>query len=112
MNKYIKILHNIIMKNKLVILILLLFFFICTYRLYDLCIVNKDKYNKQYIDTTKRIVTLSDSPRGRILDVNGKVLVDNMGINTLVYNKLDNVDNNDLEVANMVAAILDIDISD
>ena len=111
MNKYNKILHNIIMKNKLVILILLLFFFICTYRLYDLCIINKDKYNKQYLETTKRIVIISDSPRGKILDVNGKVLVDNKGINTLVYNKLDNIDNNDLEVAKKVAKVIDLDIS-
>ena len=46
--------------------------------------IMKEKY--EYL--TNRIVSFPSSERGRILDKNGKVLVDNIGINTLIYNKL------------------------
>ncbi len=53
------------------------------------------------------------APRGRILDRNGKVLVDNTGIKTLFYTKLKGVTvEKELEIAQKLAQIMEIPIND
>ena len=98
------------MKNRINIIILVIFFLVVIFRLYYLCIENKEKYISLYNNSTKKIVSFGDSPRGRILDINGKVLVDNKGINTLVYNKGNN-SLSDIAVSKKIASIIDLDTS-
>ena len=64
-----------------------------------------DYYYEKYLNATNKIVYGLNAPRGRILDRNGKVLVDNKGINTIVYHNLDNIDT--LSVAKTLLTILD-----
>ena len=64
-----------------------------------------DYYYEKYLNATNKIVYGLNAPRGRILDRNGKVLVDNKGINTIVYHNLDNIDT--LSVARTLLTILD-----
>ena len=100
------------MKNRLGIIIFsLLFIFLTTYRLYNLSIKNYDKYYIQYENISNKLVTFNTSPRGRILDTNGKILVDNKGINTLVYNKLDNDYIDDVNISLTLSEILSLDTS-
>lgn len=49
-------------------------------------------YYEEYLNATNKIVYGLNAPRGRILDRNGKVLVDNIGTNTIVFHKLKNID--------------------
>ena len=50
------------------------------------------------------------APRGRILDTNGKVLVDNLGIKTIYYNKIKGISTKkEIEIAYKLASILSID---
>lgn len=51
-----------------------------------------DYYYEEYLNATNKIVYGLNTPRGRILDRNGKVLVDNIGTNTIVFHKLKNID--------------------
>lgn len=51
-----------------------------------------DYYYEEYLNATNKIVYGLNAPRGRILDCNGKVLVDNIGTNTIVFHKLKNID--------------------
>lgn len=51
-----------------------------------------DYYYEEYLNVTNKIVYGLNAPRGRILDRNGKVLVDNIGTNTIVFHKLKNID--------------------
>lgn len=51
-----------------------------------------DYYYEEYLNATNKIVYGLNAPRGRILDRNGKVLVDNIGTNTIVFHKLKNID--------------------
>lgn len=77
-------------KRKYIIYILLLFFLlITTKRIIDICVFENESYKKSYEATKNRYVHGSSAPRGRILDVNGKVLVDNIGINSIIYNRTD-----------------------
>ena len=72
---------------KKIIFILIVLFSIIIYRLYDLSIIKNDYYKKLLDKKTNINILGLSAPRGRILDINGNVLVDNIGINTIVYNK-------------------------
>lgn len=54
-------------------------------------------YNK-YLQVSNKIVYGLNAPRGRILDRNGKVLVDNIGVNTIVFHHLDNIKVKDIAI--------------
>jgi len=65
---------------------------IATTRYLYLSVYKHDYYYDKYLKLNNKIVYGINSPRGRILDRNGKVLVDNVGINTIVFHKIDNID--------------------
>ena len=66
------------MKNKIFIYGVLLFFIaVCTYKIVDICVIKHDYYYGEYEKIINKTITGSSVPRGRILDVNGTVLVDN-----------------------------------
>jgi len=49
-----------------------------------------NEYYDQYINMTNTIVYGLNAPRGRIIDRNGNVLVDNIGVSTIVYRNYTN----------------------
>ncbi len=82
-----------IMTKKFYFLILLIVgvFSLFSYRTFSLAYPLKNYYLTKYNALNNLIVEGTSAPRGRILDINGKVLVDNKGVNTIVYHKPDNV---------------------
>lgn len=94
-------------KRKYYIIICLLFG-ILTIRLFF--IYSKSVYYENILEKKTVIyVNGSSAPRGRILDTNGKVLVDNVGVKTIYYNKLKGIDKNDeIEISYKLANILTI----
>ena len=88
---------------KKIVLVLIIIFSIILYRLYDLAIIKNDYYKKLLDKKTNINVLGLSAPRGRILDINGNVLVDNIGINTIVYNKNKLNVNNEIELAYKLA---------
>lgn len=66
-----------------------------------------DSYYESYLKMTNKVVYGLNAPRGRILDRNGKILVDNVGINTIVFHKIDNVDT--MTIAKTLSTILDVE---
>ena len=71
---------------------------------------DREKYKEKLYEKTQIYVSGSSSPRGRILDTNGKVLVDNIGIKTIFYNKIKGISiTKELEIAKSLANILSID---
>ncbi len=79
------------MKKVYLIIITILSTIIITRYTY-LYIFKHDYYYEKYLQISNKIVYGLNAPRGRILDRNGKVLVDNIGINTIVYHQLDDID--------------------
>ena len=73
------------------IIIILMFiasiFGIFLYRVYSLAYQNRDFYLNEARAINEVYVSGSSAPRGRILDVNGNILVDNIGVNTIYYHK-------------------------
>lgn len=75
-------------KSRLLIYILLIVFcFSSTFRIVELSVFKKDHYIEKYENLKNVYVSGPSAPRGRILDRNGKVLVDNRGSNTIIYNR-------------------------
>ena len=96
------------MPKKIIILLSLLAFTFLyfLYRVYDLAYTNRDYYLSAQNSITEVYVTGSSAPRGRILDVNGTVLVDNIGVNTIYYHKPSDVTLKDeLSIAEALAEI-------
>jgi len=97
---------------KKTIIFLIIMFIVIVIRIYNLNVTHKEKYQKLLIEKTTTYVYGNNAPRGRILDRNGKVLVDNIGIKSVYYRKLKNVSiNEELEIAEILASILDININ-
>lgn len=76
------------MKSRLFLTFLFFTFFTV---LYDLNYKHHDFYEEKLKEKMNHIVLGSNAPRGKILDRNGKVLVDNEGILNIVYHKTSSV---------------------
>lgn len=79
------------MKKFYLIIIFIIISIICL-KYYDLRVIKYEYYLEKYNNITTKIVYGNTAPRGRILDRNGKVLVDNIGSHTVFYHNLDNID--------------------
>lgn len=67
--------------------VLVILFLIITLRLYQVMLKEQAKYQEELTTLATTIVEGESAPRGRILDRNGKVLVDNKAVKTIYYNK-------------------------
>ena len=74
-------------KGVFVIAFITIIFMIFLYRIYDLAYIKKEEYQNLAESIKEVYVTGASAPRGRILDINGNVLVDNIGTNTIFYHK-------------------------
>lgn len=90
--------------KKVYVSLLIILISIITYRYVYISIYKHDFYYEKYLSSTNKIVYGLNAPRGRIFDRNGKVLVDNIGINTIVFHKLDGIDTR--EVADILYNII------
>ena len=84
------------------LIVLLIFISICSYRLISL--KESFTYQKEYIYGLT-------APRGRILDRNGKILVDNIGVRSLVFNKLSISTKETMNVASKLNDIVSFNMS-
>ena len=88
--------------------ILVLFFVIFGVRLSNIS-NNRKYYEEKLQEKTNIYVYGKSAPRGRILDINGNILVDNVGIKTIYYNKIKGIKTSDeLEIAKVLQKILDV----
>ena len=98
------------MKKKFIHVLLTIFLGIIASRLLYLGVFRHDYYLKEYAMINEQTIRGASAPRGRILDVNGKVLVDNVGVNTIIYNRLNNKEGvSEVELAFELGNILKYD---
>ena len=67
--------------------ILVVLFLVITLRLYQVMLREQSYYQEELTTLATTVVEGPSSPRGRILDRNGKVIVDNKAVKTIYYNK-------------------------
>lgn len=97
------------MKKKILLISLVLLYIVCIIRLSYLMFYKKNYYNKILETKNNKIIYGSSAPRGRILDRNGNIIVDNVGVKTIIYNRLKGVSVSDeISVANKLSEVIDI----
>lgn len=90
--------------------VLYLLFILIGYRLFYLQIVNRDYYLE--LLNSKTIETINiQTPRGRIYDTNGNLIVDNKLVMTIIYRNNDITTNEEIELAYRVSDYLELDYS-
>ncbi|NLL01407.1 MAG: hypothetical protein GX265_00035 [Mollicutes bacterium] len=77
-------------------------------RLSYLCIYKKDFYENIIYQNSNSYLEGITAPRGRILDIKGNILVDNIGVKSIIYNKLNISTQKELEIASVLADNIDI----
>lgn len=94
-------------------IILISIFLIILLRIFYINIYQKDKYYNILLEKTERYVYGSSAPRGKILDRNGKILVDNIGVKSLYYTKVNGINaKKEIEIAEYLSSILNIKVTD
>lgn len=98
-------------KSKYVmILIMVLFFSIISIKLIYINYFKHSAFQEKLEAKTSIYVLGSSAPRGRILDCNGKIIVDNIGVNTIIYNKIKGISTQEeIEIARRLASILSVE---
>ena len=90
--------------------VLVVLFLIITLRLYGVMLRNQSYYEDELTTLATTIVEGPSSPRGRILDRNGKVIVDNKAVKTIYYNKdKSRGTKEEIELAYLVSSHLSLD---
>lgn len=93
-------------------IVILLFLFI----IFMLGYINVYKHNfyaRMLDDKQNKYISLASAPRGRILDRNGNILVDNIGVKTIVYKKSNSVKKTDeIEIAKKLADLITLDYNE
>ncbi len=96
------------MKKFYIVPILFLFSFTC-FMLYRKIFNRQEYYQESYLEKTNIYVQSLSTPRGRILDTKGRVLVDNVGVKTIVYHKVNSIQSKEeISIAYQLAEILDV----
>ena len=97
--------------KKLVVLIIVIMS-ILLIRLFNIQILRYDYYQDKLSKLTTTIIEGDSSPRGRIYDRNGNLIVDNISVKTIYYKKPSRVKTTDeIKIAYQVAEYIDVDYS-
>ncbi len=108
-NKLILNTNNGDIMKKIPYLISILLFLIPLYKIMDIKIINNHLYQEIYLSKSNNIIHGQTPKRGRILDRNGEVLVDNQTIYNLVYRKINNINiNEEYEIAKEITKTFDL----
>lgn len=96
--------------QKVLKVFLIVMFMIIFIRLVFLMIIKNNYYQEIMLSKNDITIKGSSAPRGRILDRYGNILVDNVGIKTIIYNKVSGISSEEeIDIAKKLATILTID---
>ncbi len=96
-------------KKYIIFTFVFILFGIIVCRFINVRIINHEYYLDLYENNTTRIISNFTAPRGRILDTNGKIIVDNKKVPVITYRKLNNISREDeIDIAYQLTNILDL----
>ena len=97
-------------RYKLLIVVIVLVFSVLITDLFYIQVVKNSYYVERVKILSNNLVEGSSTPRGRIYDRNGKVIVDNEAVKTITYKRESGMTTNDeIEICYKLAEILEID---
>ena len=97
------------MMKKIPYIIIVILYSIIIYKIIDIRFINYDKYSEEYKVKSNNNILGKTPLRGKILDRNNNVLVDNISIYNISYRKLKNIDKEkEINIAKYLTNILDL----
>ena len=100
--------------NRLIIISILTFilFIILSLKLYNIQILNNEKYKNKLKDLKVSYVYSNSTPRGRIYDRNYNLIVDNVGVKTIYFKRKGSISTDEkIKLAYKLSKHIDIDCS-
>ena len=95
--------------KKIPYIIIIILYSIIVYKLVDIRYFNNSKYKEEYMIKSNNIIEGKTPLRGRILDRNNNVLVDNVSIYNINYRKTKNINKDDeINIAKYLTKILEL----
>ena len=99
------------MKKYILNILVITLFIIAISRICYLMFYKSEYYKNIYIKNSTKIIYGSSAPRGRIIDRNGNIIVDNVGVKTIIYNKLSGIsEKEEIDIAMTLATNIDVNI--
>lgn len=86
-------------------------FSLISLRLYSIQIIKNNFYNEELERLTIKIIDGDSTPRGRIYDRNGVLIVDNTPVKTIYYKKNNNSVKDEIDAAYLLSELIEIDYS-
>ncbi len=105
---------NIIIEKryKILIVFIIILMFLLVIKLFFMQIINNDKYQIKLKELTLKIIDGPSTPRGRIYDRNGKIIVDNKPLKTIYYKKNTGISTKEeISLAYKVGDFIEVDYS-
>lgn len=98
------------MKKKFIYIFVFALFLILSFRMVYLMFYKNSYYNDLLESKNNKIIYGATAPRGRILDRNGNIIVDNVGVKTIIYNKLNDISvSEEIDISLKLANFLEVD---
>ena len=98
-------------RYKILILVVILLMLVILARLYILQVKRQDKYEVKLKELTEKIVKGDSTPRGRMYDRNGKIIVDNEAVKTIYYKKTGLSTDEEIALAYKMGDFIDVDFA-
>ena len=90
-------------------MLIIILFIILFIKLFDVTVLNNKKYKESLDVLSNNVIEGDSTPRGRILDRNYNVIVDNKAVNVIFYKKSKNVTTNkEIKLAYEVSSMLSL----
>lgn len=81
--------------------------------LYNVQIVKNEYYREKLVELTQTVIEGESTPRGRIYDRNGKIIVDNVAVKKITYKRVaGTTTKEEISLAYQVASLIEVDYSD
>ena len=110
--KRVKIEETIEKRYKILVIFIIILFSILLIKLFQIQILKNKYYNDKLEDLTTTIIEGDSTPRGRIYDRNGNIIVDNKSVKTIYYKKVNNITTKEeINMAYKVAEYIEVDYS-
>lgn len=110
--KRINIEEEIEKRYKKLVIVIIIIMLLLLIRLFSIQILKYKYYQNSLTKLTTKIIEGDSSPRGRIYDRNGNIIVDNISVKTIYYKKPNNVRaSEEIKLAYKVSSYIDVDYS-
>lgn len=96
-------------RYRFLVVVFIFFFILLFFSFFKVMIIDNKKYSKLVDELSNKVIYGDSAPRGRILDRNYNIIVDNKISHTIIYNKGNSSINEMIDLSYVVSDIIELD---